>query len=94
MAVWDPARHHCGVEAAVDMGGVTQLHGASSKSTEKSLLAQEGPAPPTIGDLGRGDIQESVTTYMAPSPIIAGPLLLATIRDRDWVRRTLCTHCR
>ncbi|PKK33209.1 ligand-dependent nuclear receptor-interacting factor 1-like [Columba livia] len=66
------------------MGGVTQLHGASSKSTEKSLLAQEGPAPPTIGDLGRGDIQESVTTYMAPSPIIAGPLLLATIRDRDW----------
>lgn len=93
MAVWGPAGHHCGAEAAVGMGGVTQLHGASSKSTEKSLLAHEGPAPPTIGGLRRGDIQESVIMCMAASPVIAGPPLLATIRDRGWVRRTLSTRC-
>lgn len=79
----------------MDVGDVTYTagHGGSRKSTEKSSLAQEGPAPVAIGGWqGWGRIQESVCHVHGLFLNIAEPLLLATGRDRDWVRRTLSTR--
>lgn len=59
--------------------------GASRKSTEKSLLAWEGPVLSTVGT---GDIQEIATMGMDSSQIFLELPFLATDRSRDWARRT------